>query len=118
MKLLLIIFFTFFLTISKAQTYKCEYEFDEDIFELTLNKVTEYSYEVVMNFTSKEYILFENEDYLILGNPMAVNDKEIVYRNIFLDKKNKLISLTSVIEPKFYESYTRGVWGGAIGRCD
>jgi hypothetical protein len=118
MKYFLIIFFIFFLFESKAQNYKCEYKFNDDVFELTLNKATEYSYEFTMNFTSEEFILFENEDYLILGNPLAVSDKEIVYRNIFLDKKNKLISLTSVIEPKYYSSYPRGVWGDALGRCE
>lgn len=118
MKYFLIIFFIFFLIESKAQNYKCEYKFLDDVFEFNLNKATEYSYEFTMNSTTEEFILFENEDYLILGNPKTVRNNRLVYRNIFLDKKNKLISLTSVIEPQYNNFYPNNVWGDASGRCD
>ena len=101
-----------------AQDYKCSYEFDGDIFPLVLEKVSDYSYDFTMSYTTQEFILFENDNYLTVGNPQRVSEQEIVYRTIFVDKINKLISITSVIEPQFYETYQRGVWGDVLGKCD
>ena len=92
--------------------------FEEENFPLNLKKKTNYSYAFNMNYETEEYILAETDKLLIIGAPQYVEDGKSVFRVIFLDKIDKTISITSVIEPSFSQDYLRGIWGDVKGTCD
>ena len=118
MKTLLTLFVLLFSSSVFANEYYCSYQFNDEEFPLTLKKRTDYSYTFEMNFETEEYILGETNDLLIVGAPQLVEDDKVVFRVIFLDKLNKTISITSVIEPSFSQDYLRGIWGDVKGTCD
>ena len=118
MKTLLTLFVLLFSSSVFANEYYCSYQFNDEEFPLTLKKRTDYSYTFEMNFETEEYILGETNDLLIVGAPQLVEDDKVVFRVIFLDKLNKTISITSVIEPSFSQDYLRGIWGDVQGTCD
>ena len=118
MKTLLMLFFLFFSIPVVANEYYCSYQFNDEEFPLTFKKKTDYSYTFEMNYETEEYILGETSDLLIVGAPQLVEDDKVVFRVIFLDKINKLLSITSVIEPNFNKDYIRGIWGDVIGKCE
>ncbi len=111
-------FLSLFSTSIFANEYNCSYFFDDEEFNLTLTKNSEYSYLFNMDYESEEYILGESDKLLIVGNPMLVDDETSVFRTIILDKVEKMITITSIIEPNQSELYPGGVWGYAKGYCD
>jgi len=92
--------------------------FGEENFPLNIKQKTDYSYVFNMHYETEEYILGETDKLLIIGAPQYVEDSKTVFRVIFLDKLNKTISITSVIEPSFSQDYLRGIWGDVQGTCD
>ena len=113
-----IILIIFYSLSAFGKEYNCSYIFDEENFSLNLKKKTDYSYAFNMNYETEEYILAETDKLLIIGAPQYVEDSKSVFRVIFLDKLNKTISITSVIEPSFSQDYLRGIWGDVQGTCD
>ena len=107
-----------FSTSVYAEEYKCSYLYNQKEFSLTLEKVTDYSYNLNMDYETEEYILGETDKLLILGAPQIVDDGDVVFRLIFMDKIDKTFTLTSVIEPSLTENYEAGIWGYAKGTCD
>ena len=92
--------------------------FGEENFPLNIKQKTDYSYVLDMHYETEEYILGETDKLLIIGAPQYVEDSKTVFRVIFVDKLNKTISITSVIEPSFSQDYLRGIWGDVQGTCD
>ena len=114
----LIILFLLFSSSVFGKEYNCSYIFGEENFPLNIKQETDYSYIFSMNYETEEYILGETDKLLIIGAPQYVEDSKTVFRVIFLDKLNKTISITSVIEPSFSQDYLRGIWGDVQGTCD
>ena len=114
----LIILFLLFSSSVFGKEYNCSYIFDEENFPLNIKQKTDYSYILDMHYETEEYILGETDKLLIIGAPQYVEDSKTVFRVIFLDKLNKTISITSVIEPSFSQYYLRGIWGDVQGTCD
>ena len=52
-----------------------------------------------MHYETEEFILGESDNLLIVGNPMIVENDTSVFRTIILDKVEKIITITSIIEP-------------------
>ena len=113
-----IVLIVFYSLSAFGNEYNCSYIFDEENFPLNLKKKTDYSYAFNMNYETEEYILAETDKLLIIGAPQYVEDGKSVFRVIFLDKIDKTISITSVIEPSFSQDYLRGIWGDVQGTCD
>ena len=120
-KLFGIIILGLFLNITSyahSQDYNCTYTFDGELFSLKLIKKNEYTYIFKQTiFETDEYILGENNEILMLGNPLYIEGKKNAFRVIFVDKVNKLFSITTLIEPNMREKYQIGVWGDATGVC-
>ena len=113
-----IVLIVFYSLSAFSNEYHCSYMFDEENFPLNIKQKTDYSYAFNMNYETEEYILAETDKLLIIGAPQYVEDSKTVFRVIFLDKLNKTISITSVIEPSFSQDYLRGIWGDVQGTCD
>ena len=118
MKKTLIILVLLFSSSVVAEKYICSYLFDGEEFSVKLEKISDYSYSFKMHYETEEYILAETDKLLIIGAPQYVEDGKSVFRVIFLDKIDKTISITSVIEPSFSQDYLRGIWGDVQGTCD
>ena len=114
----LIIFFIFVSFSVFGKEYNCSYMFDKENFPLNIKQKTDYSYVLDMHYETEEYILGETDKLLIIGAPQYVEDSKTAFRVIFVDKLNKTISITSVIEPSFSQDYLRGIWGDVQGTCD
>ena len=110
-------FLSLFSTSIFANEYNCSYFFDDEEFNLTLTKNSEYSYLLDMDYETEEYILGESDKLLIVGNPMLVDYETSVFRTIILDKYEKMITITSIIEPNQSDLYPSGVWGHVQGYC-
>ena len=113
-----IVLATFYSLSAFGNEYNCSYMFDEENFPLSIKQKTDYSYIFDMHYETEEYILGETDKLLIIGAPQYVEESKTVFRVIFLDKLNKTISITSVIEPSFSQDYLRGIWGDVQGTCD
>ena len=113
-----IVLIVFYSLSAFSNEYHCSYMFGEENFPLNIKQKTDYSYVLDMHYETEEYILGETGKLLIIGAPQYVEDSKTVFRVIFLDKLNKTISITSVIEPSFSQDYLRGIWGDVQGTCD
>lgn len=99
-------------------TYSCEYEFNNEIFRFVLKRV-ENSFLNVQGYESEESILWEEEDILILGSPIQdkLENNQLIYRTITLDKESGKFNTVAVAEPNMKE-YEDGIWSLVNGQCE
>ena len=83
------------------EMYGCEYDFNGEIFKFALQREKDeggYYFIYIQEYKSVEFILWEEEDILILGSPILnmLKRKQVVYRTIILDKETgKFLSLSA-----------------------
>ena len=99
-------------------TYICEYEFNNEIFRFVLQR-DENSFLNVQGYESKESILWEEEDILILGGPIQdmLEKNQLIYRTITLDKESGKFNTVATAEPGM-EEYEDGIWALVNGSCE
>ena len=103
------------------ELYGCEYDFNGEIFKFALQREKDEGgdyFIFIQEYTSVEFILWEEEDILILGSPILnmLKRKQVVYRTIILDKETGKFNLVATAEPRMEEK--NGIWALGDGQCE
>ena len=105
----------------KKEKYGCEYDFNGEIFKFVLQREKDESgdyFLYIQEYNSIEFILWEDEDILILGSPIQglLKRNQVVYRTIILDKESGKYNLVATAEPSM-EEFEDGIWASGDGQC-
>ena len=99
-------------------TFICDYEFNNEIFRFILQREGK-SFLNIQQYLSRETILWEEGNVLIIGNPIQdmLKKNQLIYRTITLDKESGNFNVVATAEPEMDE-YEDSIWALVKGQCD
>jgi hypothetical protein len=99
-------------------TYICDYEFNSEIFRFILQRDDKFFLNV-QQYQSKDNILWEDGNVLIIGNPIQdmLKKNQLIYRTITLDKESGKFNVVATAEPEMDE-YDDSIWALVNGQCE